>query len=252
MPDFLVFQLYGAMAAWGDIAVGEHRPSQGHPSKSAIIGLLAAALGIKREEEEQQQTLAQNYGMAVCVQASGEILRDYHTIQMMGGKRTYATRRDELRTDSLNLNTMLSQRDYRMDAVYQVAIWGKTEKLPFSLTQLVQALAQPVFTLYLGRKSCPLSLPLQAKLIQNNTLQQAFEHYPLNPSTEKIDGFISPLLPAKRWLSVYWEEGLTDAELGQLKASMVYPRRDQVRSRSRWQFTNRDEFYEAHTVEEEQ
>lgn len=252
MPDFLVFQLYGAMAAWGDIAVGEHRPSQGHPSKSAIIGLLAAALGIRREEEDQQQALAQSYGMAVCVQAAGEILRDYHTIQVPGGKRTYATRRDELLTDSLNLNTLLSQRDYRMDAVYQVAIWGKTEALPFSLEQLAQALQQPVFTLYLGRKSCPLSLPLQPKLIHNSTLQQAFEQYPLNPSPEKRDGFINPLLPTKRWLSVYWEDGLTNAELGQLKASMIYPRRDQVRSRSRWQFTNRDEFYAAYTVGEEQ
>ena len=51
MADFLVFQLYGALASWGDIAVGEYRPSQGHPSKSAITGLLAAALGIEREDD---------------------------------------------------------------------------------------------------------------------------------------------------------------------------------------------------------
>lgn len=250
MPDFLVFQLYGAMAAWGDIAVGEHRPSQGHPSKSAIMGLLAAALGIRREEEEQHQVLNQNYGVAVCVQTSGEILRDYHTIQVPSGKRTYATRRDELRTDDLNLNTILSQRDYRMDAVYQVAIWGKEKNLTIGLEQLGQALKHPVFTLYLGRKSCPLSLPLQPKLIHNSTLQQAFTHYPLNPSPEKREGFVTPLLPAQRWLSVYWEDGLADADLGGLKATMMYPRRDQVRSRSRWQFANRDEFYEAHMLEE--
>jgi CRISPR system Cascade subunit CasD len=250
MPDFLVFQLYGAMAAWGDIAVGEHRPSQGHPSKSAIMGLLAAALGIRRDEDDRHQALTQNYGVAICVQAAGEILRDYHTIQVPGGKRTYATRRDELLMDSLNLNTILSQRDYRMDAVYQVAIWGKNEALPFSLEQLIQALQQPVFALYLGRKSCPLSLPLQAKLIHSSTLQQAFEQYPLNPNTEKMDGLITCLLPKQRWLSVYWEEGLADADLGELKATMIYPRRDQVRSRSRWQFANRDEFYEAYSVEE--
>jgi hypothetical protein len=91
---------------------------------------------------------------------------------------------------------------------------------------------------------------LQAKLIHSSTLQQAFEQYPLNPNTEKMDGLITCLLPKQRWLSVYWEEGLADADLGELKATMIYPRRDQVRSRSRWQFANRDEFYEAYSVEE--
>jgi CRISPR system Cascade subunit CasD len=38
MRDYLLFRLYGPLAAWGDIAVGEYRPSFAHPSKSAIIG----------------------------------------------------------------------------------------------------------------------------------------------------------------------------------------------------------------------
>lgn len=242
MPDFLVFQLYGAMAAWGDIAVGEHRPSLGHPSKSAIIGLLAAALGIERSDEEQHQHLTQSYGLAVCVQAAGELLRDYHTIQVPSGKRSYATRRDELLTDKLNLNTILSQRDYRTDAIYQIAIWCKGQS-PFSLATLQQHLERPVFALYLGRKSCPISLPLQPKLLNGLTLQQAFELYPLNhgktPTTEMLAG----LLPTKRWVSYYWEAGLSEQERGSLTTTMTYPRRDQVLSRKRWQFTNRDEFY---------
>jgi CRISPR system Cascade subunit CasD len=250
MPDFLVFQLYGAMAAWGDIAVGEHRPSFGHPSKSAIMGLLAAALGIRRDEEDKQQSLANSYGIAVCVQVAGEILRDYHTVQVPGGKRRYATRRDELGFDSLNLNTILSQRDYRMDAVYQLAIWGKQPDMPFTLSALKQALEQPVFSLYLGRKSCPLSLPLQPVLVSDVCLQAAFEQYPLNPSQNQVEGFITPLLPQKRWLSYYWEAGLTDTVQGELRASMQYPRHDQVSSRKRWQFANRDEFYYAQAHEE--
>lgn len=250
MPDFLVFQLYGAMAAWGDIAVGEHRPSFGHPSKSAIIGLLAAALGIRRDEEAKQQLLANSYGIAVCVQVAGEILRDYHTIQVPGGKRSYASRRDELGFDPLNLNTILSQRDYRMDAVYQIAIWAKQPDVPFTLSALKRALEQPVFTLYLGRKSCPPSLPLQPILVSDASLQQAFEQYPLNRSQASVEGFIAPLLSQKRWLSYYWEAGLSAAAQGQLKASMQYPRRDQVSSRKRWQFANRDEFYYAQAHEE--
>ncbi len=66
MRDFLVFRLYGPLASWGDIAVGEQRPTTPHPSKSAVLGLIAAALGVRRDEEERQQALAEGYGMP-CV-----------------------------------------------------------------------------------------------------------------------------------------------------------------------------------------
>ena len=70
MTDYLLFRLYGAMAAWGDIAVGEQRPSTPHPSKSALLGLLAAALGIRRHEDERHQALADGYGFAVRMAAA--------------------------------------------------------------------------------------------------------------------------------------------------------------------------------------
>ena len=54
--DYLVFRLYGPMCSWGDIAVGEVRPSTVHPAKSAILGLIAAALGIKRPDTARDDT----------------------------------------------------------------------------------------------------------------------------------------------------------------------------------------------------
>jgi CRISPR system Cascade subunit CasD len=70
MRDYLLFRLYGPLAAWGDIAVGEYRPSFAHPGKSAIIGLLAAALGIRRDKEEQK-SLAESCSFAVRVDSMG-------------------------------------------------------------------------------------------------------------------------------------------------------------------------------------
>ena len=58
MHEYLLFRLYGSMASWGDIAVGEFRPTFDHPSKSAVMGLIAAAMGIRRDEEERQRELA--------------------------------------------------------------------------------------------------------------------------------------------------------------------------------------------------
>ena len=250
MPDFLVFQLYGVLASWGDIAVGEYRPSQGHPSKSAVTGLLAAALGIGREDDAMHAKLGQHYGVAVCVLSAGEMLRDYHTIQVPRGKREYACRRDELRlpgmnpkTGKSNIETILSQRDYRTDALYQISIWSTDDGGPFTLGELQQALQQPQFNLYLGRKSCPVSLPLHPVILPSMTLKQAFNDYPSDKAKVWMDSLASTNL-----ISYFWEPGnLKVDELG-MKASMTYPRRDLVSSRKRWQFSNRDEYYYAEGI----
>ena len=58
MTDFLIFQLQGPMAAWGEVAVGEDRGSRDDPGVSALSGLLAAALGVDRADEASHAALA--------------------------------------------------------------------------------------------------------------------------------------------------------------------------------------------------
>ena len=53
MKEYLVFQLYAPLASWGEEASGEIRHSATVPTRSALLGLLAAALGIRRDEEER-------------------------------------------------------------------------------------------------------------------------------------------------------------------------------------------------------
>ncbi|PID44746.1 MAG: type I-E CRISPR-associated protein Cas5/CasD [Proteobacteria bacterium] len=251
MPEFLVFQLHGALASWGDIAVGEHRPSLGHPTKSALTGLLAAAIGIEREDDKDHLRLNQDYCFAVCVREPGEVLRDYHTVQVPGGKRSYAIRRDELMFDKHNRNTILSQRDYRTDAWYQVAVACCADSPPYSLEALREKLLKPRFTLYLGRKSCPVSLPLFPQISTASSLKQAFDQYPLGLEEETAANWIdAPKSKRTKLHRYYWEAGFSEEALSGLEATMRYPRRDQVHSRRRWQFSNRNEYYAAETIEE--
>jgi len=236
MRDYLLFRLYGPMAAWGDIAVGEHRPSLSHPSKSAVLGLLAAALGLRRDDEAGHEALAMHYAMAVCVDAGGELMRDYHTTQVPPRQRgiRYATRRDELAAE--RLNTILSQRDYRMDAAYRIALWPRGDDAPYTLDQLAQALAEPRFVLYLGRKACPPALPLAPRSVSAVTLREAFDA--LLSDHALPDGLYSEEKPM-----VYWED-LSAAEAGfpETALRMQYTRRDRVLSRRRWQFVERQEY----------
>jgi CRISPR system Cascade subunit CasD len=239
MAEYLAFQLYGPMVAWGDIAVGEYRPSFAHPSKSAIIGLLAAALGIRRDEEDRQKALAEVCIFAVRVDVMGTLLRDYHTAQVPPEKKgvTYYTRYSEL---AGNLNTILSSRDYRCDAAYTVAITFRNES-EFTLKNLAEKLCKPDFTLYLGRKSCPLALPLNPKIINAANFKEA-----LNEASLADD--LKPLVQKASHISVYWDEGITSGfEQDEIH---VITRRDAPISRKRWQFSERREHYASVGKEE--
>ena len=237
MSDYLVFRLYGPMASWGDIAVGEVRPTYAYPSKSAVLGLVAAALRIDRDQEEKHRALATAYGFAVRVDSMGVPLVDYHTAQVPPSgsgrnRRTFATRRDELRTlPKDKLNTILSRRDYRMDAISAAALWPRTEAPPYALTEIQAALDRPGYVLYLGRKSCPLALPAEAQVIAAACLREAFAA----ARFAEFDALRHLRLSGTS--ALYWEGG---AEAG-IPSRHIFERRDVLLSRRRWQFDVRRE-----------
>ena len=236
MTEYLVFRLYGPMVSWGDVAVGTYRPTFDHPSKSAVMGLLAAAIGIRRDEDIKLRTLAESYNFAVRVDASGTMLRDYHTSQVPSSgsgrnKKYFATRKDELAASQKDMKTILSTRDYYCDAVYNVCLWGKSDEVPHSLENLAQKLKEPEFVLYLGRKSCPLALPIDAKVVSGANIRDAFD---MMNSDDLLDG-----LQKDESMRLYWE-GTHDAGV---PAMHTITRRDDPLSRKRWQFADRHEHF---------
>ncbi len=66
MAQYLVFRLYGPLASWGLPAVGGDRQTGIAPSRSAILGLLSASLGINRKDESKLLQLQQNNLYQVC------------------------------------------------------------------------------------------------------------------------------------------------------------------------------------------
>ena len=245
--NYLLFRLYGPMASWGEIALGENRHTAAYPGKSAIIGLLGAALGIRRDDEAAQQALAQDYAFAVKQVAAGGFLKDYHTAQAPDsvGKFRYRTRRDEVVLGRERLGTVLSSREYRTDAVAVVAIRA-SEQARWSLLQLQQALLKPTFHLYLGRKSCPLAAPLQPELVEADGFLQALTCYQPKPLLHSNLEWVTDqrFLKPDNTCHYYWQ-----GELEDFAVSNVIPfnqvqqlvRHDQPLSRQRWQFHPRKE-----------
>lgn len=233
--DYLVFRLYAPLASWGEAAVGESRPTATYPGRAAIIGLLGAALGIKRDEDAGQQALFDSVRIAIKQYSPGLLMRDYHTTQVPAAqaKVRYRTRRDELNSSG-KISTILSTRDYRCDGLWVVAVWLDSDA-HFTLEALQKALLCPHFPLYLGRKSCPLAAPLQPEVIERASLKEAldfgFEPIPNEASVLRHRGDVM----------YCWEgeaESLDGEDVG-VEKSEVW---DDPLSRRRWQFSRRPEF----------
>lgn len=245
MREYLLMRLYGPLASWGEIAVGERRHSAVHPSRSALLGLLGAALGIERNDAKGQEALAQGYRFGIKLEAGGSPLRDYHTIEVGVPERKtrFRSRRQEL--SATKRETILSQREYRCDSVAVVAVEA-LPAAPVPLAALADALRAPRFALYLGRKSCPLAAPLLPRVQQAQSVREA------------LDGVVFPSLlsllarsPEEAWPSgadrqafdlrqrrYYWEDGMQAG----MTASFDTWRHDQPISRQRWQFAPRREW----------
>ena len=108
---FLLITYYAPMGAMGEIAPGERRMAFSRPARSAVLGLVAAALGLRRDDPAHTN-LERGVGYAVRTDSPGRPFTDYHTAQTPQQKRSqaFATRRDELAADTLN--TVLSVREF--------------------------------------------------------------------------------------------------------------------------------------------
>lgn len=230
MNRFLVFQLYGPFAAWGDVAVGERRPSQERPGRSAVLGLVAGALGIDRADDGAHAALDAGLGLAVWMRALGRPLRDYHTAQAgpTRRKRVYETRRQELSSD--DLSTIVSTRDYRVDAHALAALYPRAG-LRWPLDAIAGALRHPHFVPCLGRRACPPALPFAPRVLAADNALVAFRAY----MAESPTGPVSPSADAVAHL--YWDP---DVPAG-LEPERTLIRRDSPGSRYRRQFRERDE-----------
>lgn len=172
MADYLIIKLQGAMQSWGSHTYEDYRPSHIFPTRSAIIGLLGACIGIDREDITQRNAL-NNSLTQLTVRADSRLtdsskvplkmhkITDFHTVQnarKVGG----AFRKDAI----------VSRREYLCDAEFSVAmVFDKDQG--YSLETIKQAIQKPYYTPFLGRKSCPLQRPLYEAILAADNVQSA-------------------------------------------------------------------------------
>lgn len=212
MPDYVVLALVAPMGSFGGLAGHERRGSGQWPGRSAILGLIGAALGVRRDDRDGQAAL-KVWQHAVAVLSPGTPLQDFHTVQTVPSAniKRPAMRADALAALKPSDNAVLSRRDYLTDVAFGVALWGG------QAAPLVQALRQPHFTPYLGRKSCPLSAPMAPALVTAATPADALQQV-------QLPSFLPPLKP----LRIVQEAGV-----GRGRIETVW---DDPLDRDRWHF----------------
>lgn len=153
IANTLLLRIEGPLQAWGvqESKFVIRRTAEG-PTKSGVIGMLCAALGVSRLDAAAEWlprlTDLHKLRMGVRIDTPGVRWWDYHTVGAEMKMRTAEGKHKD--------GPILTRREYLCDASFLVALQGTPELI----AELEEAMRNPKWTLYLGRKSCPPSRPL--------------------------------------------------------------------------------------------
>lgn len=166
---FLALLLDGPLQAWGLASRFQRRNTELHPTKSGVIGLVSAAMGLAKGSPEELATLPELAKLKMCSIAipRGELgaggahpvlrLEDYHTV--------LDTRRA---SGALNKDAVVTHRQYLLDARFGVVLSGDRPLLE----RAAAALQDPVWGVWFGRKSCIPAEPVYRGLFDSEPQAQ--------------------------------------------------------------------------------
>jgi len=169
----LFLRLSGPMQSWGTGSRLQIRRTDAYPSKSGVLGMILCAMGVPRAKAPEALGPLVALAMGVRLDRPGIPDWDYHTAgagvgirQAKGGVKYTATTREP--------ETLLSRREYLLDASFLVALHGDGEVI----AQVAEALDKPVWPVFLGRKCCIPTEPVLAGSGQFSTLREALASQP--------------------------------------------------------------------------
>ncbi|MFF0389988.1 type I-E CRISPR-associated protein Cas5/CasD [Kitasatospora sp. NPDC004615] len=170
----LVLRLAGPLQSWGDRSAFNRRESRPQPTKSGVVGLLAAAAGRPRGADLADLV---DLRLGVRVDQPGTLLRDYHTVSDYRDRplpQAGVNAKGVQKPTSPAKDTHVTHRYYLQDAVFVAAVQG-----PAALVAtLAEAIRRPAFPLALGRRSCVPTQPLAIGAVRGGTLEDALAEEP--------------------------------------------------------------------------
>lgn len=148
----VALRLAGPLQSWGTRSRFVRRETEMAPTKSGVIGMVAAAKGFRRTDS-LEELLGLRFG--VRIDQPGQLVRDFQTAQRPKQEKDGTTSWSSL---------PLSYRYYLSDAVYLAVLEGDRELVD----GIDEAVRSPEFPLYLGRRSCPPAGPVALGVFDND------------------------------------------------------------------------------------
>ena len=155
---YLALLLDGPLQSWGFASRFQRRGTGLHPTKSGVVGLICAAMGLAKGSSEERDTLPILAALKMTsvaiprwrpyANAAGlpvRRLEDFHTVL------------DTRRADGpMNKDAVLTHRQYLLDARFGIILQGDRGLLE----RVAAALQDPIWGVWLGRKSCIPAAPV--------------------------------------------------------------------------------------------
>lgn len=153
--------------SFADRGFGQLREEGEFPSRSVVVGIIAAAMGLERDSK---RLLDLHRGLRIHVASllAGSLLVDYHTVLTAGYDEVDPAR---LRREGAKGNPTLTWRSYHSDSHFMVSVTSEDENL---LSECRRALEEPVYTTFIGRRSCPPATPLLPVESHSKRLDEQF------------------------------------------------------------------------------
>lgn len=178
----VLLRLEGPLQSWGSQGRFALRDTDRTPTRSGVLGLVACAMGIERDDSAALKKL-RSLRMAVRVDRPGTLLRDYHTV----GGGTFRSRPHRLY--GADKKTAVTDRYFLQDASFLVGLEGN----PPLVEAIGSALENPRWPLSLGRRSCTPARKIFAGLVSEDC-EAAVTHAPLCDNRIDNEGQYSPTL----------------------------------------------------------
>ena len=175
----LAFYIDAPMQAWGLSSRFQHRETNAFPTKSALVGMVAAAMGINKHDADEYEHLSPLVDLRLTVvrlpkpnpRVDVSRLSDFHTVG--GGYDKNRSLREKMsipkKASGAPFGTVITHRSYLTDASFAAIFEGGTE----TLERVHAALLNPVWGIWFGRKTCLPASPLTPTL--GDDRQAAFD-----------------------------------------------------------------------------
>lgn len=173
-PDstYLALILDAPLQSWGFASRFQRRTTGLHPTKSGVIGLISAAMGLAKGSDAERETLPRVAALkmtSIVVQRHAiRRIEDFHTV--------LKTRRA---SGKMNDDPVVTRRQYLVDACFGIILNGDR----ILLERTANALQDPVWGMWLGRKSCIPARPVFVAVC--NTHEEAWRAILRSLSTDE-------------------------------------------------------------------